>query len=384
MYTRTRTLVRPLRNKQSSSHLTRSSAAKVEVHPKSTLPGPIGCELTVSRSGTRLIVTESDWSFITLLSVIGGLVIGSSLALYHKQTGGLESTLSKEFEVSQAKEETRIMVTGSLPGRPGNLTNDQEAKLRELWKASLKVFGVSQQGGSAATNGVKEGDSVPSKEGAQDAHAAIVGSEKKKKKRINMFGRKKDDGTGDEDAGTDHPEMAKDPEDKYGQTKEFHKAIATSTPEELRTAFWGMVKHDHPDGLLLRFLRARKWDVQKALVMMVSTMHWRMAEMHVDDDIIKHGEAAALDDSRSSDKAVSKEGSDFLMQMRLGKSYLHGTDKEGRPMCFVNVRLHKQGDQSEHSLERYTVYLLETARLFLEPPVDTAVSIPVSDLITRN
>jgi hypothetical protein len=36
------------------------------------------------------------------------------------------------------------------------------------------------------------------------------------------------------------------------------------------------------------------------------------------------------------------------------------------------VRLHKQGEQSEESLERYTVYIMETARLMLQPPVDTA------------
>lgn len=136
-----------------------------------------------------------------------------------------------------------------------------------------------------------------------------------------------------------------------------------------------MVKSDNPDGLLLRFLRARKWDIDKALVMMVSTMQWRAKEMHVDDSIVRDGEAAALDASASSDAAIKKEGEDFMAQLRLGKSYLHGTDKEGRPMCTVRVRLHKQGEQSEKSLERFTVHVLETARLLLVAPVDTAVGI---------
>jgi len=56
----------------------------------------------------------------------------------------------------------------------------------------------------------------------------------------------------------------------------------------------------------------------------------------------------------------------------LGKSFLHGSDKEERPLCIVRARLHHQGDQTEHSLERFTVHLLETARLVLIPPVDTA------------
>ena len=96
--------------------------------------------------------------------------------------------------------------------------------------------------------------------------------------------------------------------------------------------------------------------------------------MHVDDDIMTKGESGAVSDGASSAVAVKKEGDDFMAQLRLGKSFLHGTDKEGRPMCFVRARLHKQGEQSEASLERYTVFVIETARLMLSPPVDTAVS----------
>ena len=164
-------------------------------------------------------------------------------------------------------------------------------------------------------------------------------------------------------------------EDKYGQTKDFHKVIESQAPEDLRTAFWSMVKHDDPDALLLRFLRARKWNVRNALIMLIATMHWRMQEMHVDDDIMKRGERGAVEDGKSSNASVKVEGDDFLAQMRLGKSFLHGTDKEGRPMCFVRVRFHKKGDQTESSVERFTVYTIETARLLLHSNVDTAVSI---------
>ena len=88
--------------------------------------------------------------------------------------------------------------------------------------------------------------------------------------------------------------------------------------------------------------------------MMISTMSWRSKEMHVDDDVVKNGEGGALEDTASSDKLVSQEGKDFLEQLKLGKSFLHGTDREGRPLCFVRARLHHGGDQSERSMERYT------------------------------
>ncbi|KAK9475388.1 CRAL-TRIO domain-containing protein [Dipodascopsis tothii] len=134
--------------------------------------------------------------------------------------------------------------------------------------------------------------------------------------------------------------------------------------EELRVAFWDMVKADHPDGLLLRFLRARKWDTSKALVMMVSTMHWRLREMDV-ENLVFRGEGAA---ARERDEG-------FLKQVRMGKSIIAGRDLKHRPVVIVRARLHKPGDQNAEALERFTVYMIETARLCLKDPVDTAAVI---------
>lgn len=279
------------------------------------------------------------------------------------------ASLRHSVHFTEGREEVRFkagtevegMPGAVLPGRPGNLTSDQQAKLQELWSATLRIFGVA-----APSNGVDGVDSLAE----ADEKSRLSAEKQPKKKRVSLFG-KRQRGDGDE-SGT--PDVQVDLNDKYGQTKEFHDVLANQSPEDLRKSFWSMVKHDHPDGLLLRFLRARKWDVQKALIMMIATMHWRLQEMHVDDDILTRGEAGAAQDSASSNAAVKKEGNDFLAQMRLGKSFLHGTDKQGRPMCLVRARLHKQGEQSERSLERYTVFVIESARLMLASPVDTAVS----------
>lgn len=258
-------------------------------------------------------------------------------------------------------------------GHLGNLTPEQEIKLRELWAVTLKTFGVEDP--THATNAA----ALPLADASNDTDSVASGKDKKKKSRLSIFSKKHDaNGT----AGTTHDSSKHggDEEDKYGQMKEYQQIVTTQSAESLRTAFWDMVKADHPDALLLRFLRARKWDVDRALVMMISTMSWRSKDMHVDDDIVKYGEGGALEDSSSSDKAVSQEGKDFLQQLKLGKSFLHGTDKEGRPLCFVRARLHHGGDQTEKSMERYTVYVIETARLALRTPVETAVS--PSTLIT--
>ena len=286
-------------------------------------------------------------STLTLVIAAWFLVAGS--VFFGRKSRILEGTkvqISPTTIVGVALD--NVMVGSVLPGRPGNLTADQEAKLQELWTATLTVFGV--QGADTENRqsgpGIATSDSTPSK------------------KKQSIFRKQKDQ---------DDNKTSGDQNDKYGQSKAFQQVLATQNPESLRKAFWSMVKHDNPDGLLLRFLRARKWDVHNALVMMIATMNWRMHEVHVDDDIMKKGEAQAMQANSSGNATVKKEAQDFLAQMRLGKSFLHGTDKEGRPMCFVRVRLHKQGEQSETSLERYTVYTIETARLLLASHVDTAV-----------
>ncbi|GIZ38361.1 hypothetical protein CKM354_000178000 [Cercospora kikuchii] len=241
---------------------------------------------------------------------------------------------------------------GDAPGRPGNLTAEQETKLKEMWIALSDIAGIEH-----ATNGTTPAPPRTSTEVKPEVE------DTKKKSRFSSWRSSKKD-KADEAEGVTN--------DKHGQTKEYEQALKSLAPEQIRAALWSFSKHDDPDALLLRFLRARKWDVQAALIMLISTMHWRLVEMHVDDDIMIKGEGHALRESQSSNAAEKKEGEDFLAQLRMGKSFLHGTDKDGRPCCYVRVRLHRQGEQSEKSLERYTVYTIETARMLLRPPVDTA------------
>ncbi|KAI3319024.1 CRAL/TRIO domain-containing protein [Xylariaceae sp. AK1471] len=253
----------------------------------------------------------------------------------------------------------------ALPGRPGNLTPEEEEKLRKFWEMFLQVCGVFDEDGA-------EGDAPTPL--AEQGKSATAGSEKPKKKRRNIFKKKKDKGKENKSTDKDAAEPATkgtDSDDKWGESKAYHETLAKHTPEEIRATIWSMVKHDNPDALLLRFLRARKWDLQRALVMLISTMNWRASEMQVDSDVMMKGEEHALLNEKSSDESVKKQGEDFLAQMRLGKSYCYGIDKAGRPICVCRARLHRAGEQSEESLERYTVYLIETTRFLISPPVDT-------------
>jgi len=329
-------------------------------------------QLSRSATGLHRLSQErqATWSpYIALFAVVAGTAV---LVEFVTAEEGPSIEIPQEEEQKDQEGQVAVLQDDRVPdyaampvptGFLGNLTAEQEQKLKEFWTQVLKTFGVKDP---LAINGA-----TPRASTDTPAPATPEPGSAKKEKR-GLFHRKNKEPT----SGSGSPAFggSSDPEDKYGQTKELQDILATSSPADLREAFWSMVKKDHPDALLLRFLRARKWDVHKALAMMITTMHWRRDEMHVDDDVMFQGEGGALKDSQSSDAAVKREGHDFLAQLRMGKSFMHGVDKEGRPLCVVRARLHKGGEQTERSLERYTVYLIESCRLALEPPVETAVS----------
>jgi hypothetical protein len=369
-----------LRTHRPSAHPTRQFFSPRLARPQPAPSVDRNCPSECIVASPHYRTSSAAWS----LAIVFGIAVGGALLIPRVQTSPPDSVAQRAaaapFDVAQLTDSYLVMAPNTPSGRPGTLTAEEENKLRELWALTMKVFGVDTNG--EEVNGADAAAVAPGGDAASVA-SDKDGKKDKKKSRLNVFRRHKDDKTTDAKSTTPSAtstttdisrlSISAD-DDKFGQTADFKAALANTPPEELRRAFWSMVKHDHPDALLLRFLRARKWDVEKALVMMISTMNWRLDEMHVDDDIVKNGELKAMEDAQATDAKVKKNSEDFLTQLRMGKSYLHGLDNEGRPMCFVRARLHKAGEQSEESLERFTVYTIETARMLLRPPIDTAVS----------
>lgn len=255
-----------------------------------------------------------------------------------------------------------------LPGRLGNLTPEEEQKLMELWTLLSQICGVADE---------SPDDSAPPTPVAASKSAANDADKTPKKKRglslLRKIKKEKDSVSSSEASSVVSMDGVKpdDPEDKYGQNKIFQETLAHRTPASIRETIWTMLKSDHPDQLVLRFLRARKWDVQRALVMLISTMKWRQ-DFHLDDDVMVNAEEYFLQQEKSAeDETKNKFARDFLVQLRLGKSFTHGIDKDGRPISIVRVRLHRAGEQMNESLDRFTVHMIETTRLMLIPPVDT-------------
>lgn len=346
--------------KQQTLHLTPTSPFSNS--PRTDKPKYFSQPAGIHTSRTETIQSAiGTWTTAILIGAISGSVY--FFTARSKHSGKLDVESGDQFQQSRARDNlsstnSADMGETSQPGHVANLSPEQEEKLQQLWIATLQVFGVLDMEQAKALSSKVNGTIVP----VLSKQSVPASGEAKKKKR-GWFGKK----------GESENAPAVSSDDKYGLEAKFAHALENASPEVIKGSFWSMLKHDDPDMLLLRFLRARKWDVEKALVMMISTFHWRSVEMHVDDEILINGEEAMLLDSKSDDPVKKRRGTDFLEQIRTGKSFLHGLDKLGRPMCIIRARLHHAGDQLEESLERYTIYVIEIARFVVQPPAETAV-----------
>ena len=232
-----------------------------------------------------------------------------------------------------------------------HLSPEEETKLLQLWQKILEIIDVKLK--QPPLNLDATPDSATPDSNVSQARPATENK--------GFFGRFR--GTANE-ASTDSNTLTPGPIDHF----------PAMTPSQLRQACWYMYKHDHPDDLLLRFLRHQKWNVPNAFDMLINTLKWRTQE-RVDDDIMFHGEEGALSTIRTSpDKHARDLAEGFMKQLRRGESYIHGVDKQGRPICIIRARLHHSGDQSVKSMERGIIWTFETTRLLMKSPATSSVS----------
>ncbi|KAF9364924.1 hypothetical protein BGX34_012031, partial [Mortierella sp. NVP85] len=97
------------------------------------------------------------------------------------------------------------------------------------------------------------------------------------------------------------------------------KFIFKYSPGEYQAAFWSFVQAEHPDTTVLRFLRARKWNVEKAMEMLILALEWRIT-MGV-DQVVQEGE-----------DVLETLYPGFLDQLKNGKVIFRGHDRQGRPL----------------------------------------------------
>ncbi|KKK13968.1 hypothetical protein ARAM_000198 [Aspergillus rambellii] len=155
--------------------------------------------------------------------------------------------------------------------------------------------------------------------------------------------------------------------------RSVRRFLSCLSPEDVRFGVLTAAKHEPPDVYLLRYLRRCRWEVNKALVLLLNSLIWRLKEMKVDNVLLPRGELyAAQQEQNLMDKHRSEEARGFISQLRMGKCYVYGVDRLNQPVCVVRVRLHQPGAQSKDALNQFITHIYESVRLVISPPIETA------------
>lgn len=187
-----------------------------------------------------------------------------------------------------------------LPGRVDTLTDKENEGLKKTWLRLIEVF---QQKGVAWTPPPKV-EEAP-KETKKASRWGFGGGKKESSENKDLFL-----GT------TANPEWLSLP---------LEKALPLVPGEALATTFWNMVAGDNPDAVVLRFLRARKWDLDAGYNMLMNCLRWRIV-MRV-DDITALGETGIRNELEVLKPGM---GDSFISNLHSNKSVLGGPDKDGR------------------------------------------------------
>ncbi|KAG0227401.1 hypothetical protein BGW41_003837 [Actinomortierella wolfii] len=127
------------------------------------------------------------------------------------------------------------------------------------------------------------------------------------------------------------------------------------SPSAYHDAFWNFVQNEHPDSVVIRFLKARKWNVERAMEMLVLVLEWRITN--------KLDELAVEDEETLDCKYPG-----FLYLLKRGKFAFAGHDLDGRTLLYINPSL---DDQNLHlANRRLFLYTVEHARMRLRSPSD--------------
>ncbi|KAF9431555.1 hypothetical protein BGZ76_000153 [Entomortierella beljakovae] len=211
-------------------------------------------------------------------------------------------------------------------GRLGHLTPEQTEKLQQFWANLYDIFDgkvVIDQVAPSSFKGQNRDEDTPAPA----------------EKKSGWFGKK---------AAAPAPVAAP-------------KEIAPKfTGEVLQKAFWKITMMDHPDLIILKFLRARKWNLDDAMKMFMNALKWRIAE-NVDELV------------ELSDVELDKKYPKFIQQMEVGKGYLRGADLLDRPLSVVHARLHHKNDQPPETIHKFTLYTMECGRMVLPEGAETVI-----------
>jgi len=143
----------------------------------------------------------------------------------------------------------------------------------------------------------------------------------------------------------------KKPEEKEKKIKQKHEKEAAALAQfKRRIQGLQLVKHHDDDAAFLRFLRARKYDIEKSFVLFDNCLKWRASY---------HPETVTLEMCPREKEAA--------------KGFLIGRDRTGRPCFLLFPGRHDPKNADNQECVRALVYHIELAVSMMGPGVEQCV-----------
>jgi len=151
--------------------------------------------------------------------------------------------------------------------------------------------------------------------------------------------------------GLDEVLLTSTPAEKPTVNERVRKLVQGDDRERLSKELWEWIMMDDPDKMVLKYIRAKKFNsTTDSLELLINALKFR-AERKL--------------------STIYHENPSILKQLKTAKAFIFGFDRSGSPIFRVNPRKHKAADQSPRELEDFILYSMEVTRLFVLPPAET-------------
>lgn len=124
----------------------------------------------------------------------------------------------------------------------------------------------------------------------------------------------------------------------------------------LHDAFFSAIRNELLDNYVLRFVRARKFDSERAIEMLTTSLKWRHSNFTA-DDWLNDGDAPSY---------LSGENKGFIKNYTTEKSTIRGRDRHGNPIFMFQARKNFASDSPLAETQRFAVVTIEWCKLFFK------------------
>ncbi|CAK7898021.1 phosphatidylinositol transfer protein Csr1p [[Candida] anglica] len=126
-------------------------------------------------------------------------------------------------------------------------------------------------------------------------------------------------------------------------------------PQEIHSTFWKNQRADLLDNWILKFVRARNFETEKALTMFTTDLEWRTNQSPAYEWLLEG-------DGPSATKGINPG---LIKNFTVNKAWIHGFDKKDNVIFMFRAALHLGGDAPQEEMRRWCVLAIEWTRYFM-------------------